>query len=110
MLSKCQTPPGLWLFLLIEPKPALLIWLPHFLAPSFWNGIFATGDWRAQRGLKTISPRRDFYELDPGQRRRRRRASACPMAITRHDWLLTGSAAWMGFLVGLLVGWIVFGW
>src|SRR6516165_3803983 len=26
MLSKCQTPPGLWLFLLIEPKPALLIW------------------------------------------------------------------------------------
>jgi hypothetical protein len=26
MPSKCQTPPGLWLFLLIEPKPALLIW------------------------------------------------------------------------------------
>jgi len=24
-----------------------------------WNGMFAAGDWRAQRGLKTISPRRD---------------------------------------------------
>ena len=24
-----------------------------------WNGIFAAGDWRAKRGLKTMSPRRD---------------------------------------------------
>src|SRR6516225_207929 len=24
-----------------------------------WNGIFAVGDWRAKRGLKTMSPRRD---------------------------------------------------
>ena len=24
-----------------------------------WNGIFAAGDWRAKRGLKTMSLRRD---------------------------------------------------
>src|SRR6516164_3571975 len=24
-----------------------------------WNGIFATGDWHAKRGLKAMSPRRD---------------------------------------------------
>ena len=24
-----------------------------------WNGIFAAGDWRAKRGLKAMSPRRD---------------------------------------------------
>src|SRR6516164_8006531 len=24
-----------------------------------WNGIFAARDWRAKRGLKTMSPRRD---------------------------------------------------
>jgi hypothetical protein len=26
---------------------------------AFWNGIFDAGDWRAKRGLKTMSPRRD---------------------------------------------------
>jgi hypothetical protein len=24
-----------------------------------WNGIFGLGDWRAQKGLKAMSPRRD---------------------------------------------------
>jgi hypothetical protein len=26
---------------------------------AVWNGIFDAGDWRAKRGLKTMSPRRD---------------------------------------------------
>jgi len=42
--------------------------IKHFVVHKFvvqarplrvWNGIFAAGDWRAKRGLKTMSPRRD---------------------------------------------------
>jgi hypothetical protein len=42
-----------------------------------WNGIFAAGDWRAKRGLKAMSPRRDRKSK----------------TTTREKWLQSGLSA-----------------
>ena len=43
----------------LEKKRTLPRSPPQARPHRVWNGIFAAGDWRAKRGLKTMSPRRD---------------------------------------------------
>jgi hypothetical protein len=48
-----------------------------------WNGIFAAGDWRAKRGLKTMSPRRDRKSETTSREKWRQKRPFCLRAVSR---------------------------